>query len=156
MKKFLILLLVILVVVPCFANTYTEEEFYEVYDALKETTTLLEEANSTISSLQEQIAVLKENSEKLTAKLDFTQGKLDYLSSVLKETKQELSDSNDIITKLLNQKFITTAGIVMSFDPGFGFKLGLGYKVWLGYLVGEFSWFNERNPVIGISYSIVF
>ena len=44
MKKILVILIILLTMIPCFARTYTEEEFREVYNALVESTELLEES----------------------------------------------------------------------------------------------------------------
>lgn len=157
MKKIITILLILLAAVSTvFATTYTEEEFYEVYDALQETTDLLTEANSTIENLQEQIKALAESNAKLTEQVDHYKGKLEYYSGLLGQTEKELSNSTDQLTKLLNRNFILSGGVLMPFDFNFGFKVGLGYKVWIGYLAGEFTWQKDKTFGLGLSYSIVF
>lgn len=158
MKKIIVTLLIFLALaVPCFAETtFTEEEFYEVYDALQETTGLLTEANSTIENLQEQIKDLTESNTKLTEQAEYYKNKLGYYSDLLSKSETELNNSTKQIESLLNKNFLLSGGVLMPFDFNFGFKVGLGYKVWIGYLTGEFTWQKDKTFGLGLSYSIVF
>lgn len=159
MKKLLVIFLILLAVVPCFARTYTEEEFREVYNALKETNDLLVEAKSTIVDLQSQVDALTESNNKLISQLESSKSELEETYKLLDKAEKELKNSAKIIDKLNNQKLILGGGVALATDFSskilYGAKVNAGYKVWLGYINGEFALFNNKTFTFGVSYSIV-
>ena len=159
MKKVLILLLILFITIPCFARTYTEEEFREVYNALKETNDLLLEAKTTIVDLQSQITELSESNSKLIDQLNSSKEELKKTYSLLDTAEKELKNSAKIIDRLNNQKLILGGGLMLNTDFTskilYGAKLNAGYKLWLGFVSGEFAIFNDKSFNFGVSYSIV-
>lgn len=159
MKKVLILLLILFITIPCFARTYTEEEFREVYNALKETNDLLLEAKATIVDLQGQITELSESNSKLIDQLNSSKEELKKTYSLLDTAEKELKNSAKIIDKLNNQKLILGGGLILNTNFTskilYGAKLNAGYKLWLGFVSGEFAIFNDKSFNFGVSYSIV-
>lgn len=138
MKKVLIIILVLLVLAPCFARTFTEEEFYEVYDALLESTEKLKEADLTINSLKAE---------------------LDNTYSLLDKAEKELLNSAKIIETLNHQKFLIGGGAVLktNFESlNFGLKINAGYKLWIGYLAAGVAYYNDKSMNFGVSYNIIF
>lgn len=138
MKKALIIILVLLVLAPCFARTFTEEEFYEVYDALLESTEKLKEADLTINSLKAE---------------------LDNTYSLLDKAEKELLNSAKIIETLNHQKFLIGGGAVLKTDfesLNFGLKINAGYKLWVGYLAASVTYYNDKSMNFGVSYNLVF
>ena len=138
MKKALIIILVLLVLAPCFARTFTEEEFYEVYDALLESTEKLKEADLTINSLKTE---------------------LDNTYSLLDKAEKELLNSAKIIETLNHQKFLIGGGAVLKTDfesLNFGLKINAGYKLWVGYLAASVAYYNDKSMNFGVSYNLVF
>ena len=160
MKKIIIIILILLLVAPVFARTFTEEEFYEVYDALQESTELLKQADETISSLNEQVNSLTESNEKMIEQLKSAKSELEDVYKLLEKAEKELKNSNKIIEKLNNQRILIGGSALLRTDfasvPTFGFKFNAGYKVWLGYVSGEFSVFNDKSMIFGVSYNLVF
>ena len=152
MKKTILILILALLVLPlCFARTYTEEEFLEVYNALIESTELLEEANNTINSL-------KDSNEKLIAQLESAKTKFIEINKLLEEAKKELADSSKTIESLLNQKIFLGAGVAVTSDfssIAIGAKINFGYKLWLGHIIGDVSVFSNKTFAFGLSYSII-
>ena len=159
MKKVLILLLILFITIPCFARTYTEEEFREVYNALKETNDLLLEAKTTIVDLQSQITELSESNSKLIDQLNSSKEELKKTYSLLDTAEKELKNSAKIIDRLNNQKLILGGGLMLNTNFTskilYGAKLNAGYKLWLGFVSGEFAIFNDKSFNFGVSYSIV-
>lgn len=160
MKKILvILMLVLLFITPCFAKTYTEEEFNEVYKALEDTTVLLEKANYTIEDLKDQVNNLTASNKRLTNSLELAQAELDNSYAVFEKTEKEINRSTKLIKTLINQKILIGAGVAAktNFSDSFslGYKFRLGYKVWLGYLAGDVTIFNDKTYGIGITYNFV-
>ena len=152
MKKFLILLLLLVILVPCFARTYTEEEFDEVYNALEETSNLLEEAETKISSLSEA-------NQKLVKQLESAKAELEKTYDLLDKAEKELRNSSKIINTLNNQKFLVGGGAAFKSDFSsfnFGLKLNAGYKIWLGYIMGDLAYYNDKSLSLGVSYNLVF
>lgn len=160
MKKLIIVLLIMLVLVPCFARTYTEEEFREVYDALKETNDLLIESKETIVDLQGQIDALTESNNKLITELESAKSELQDAYKLLDKAETELRNSAKIIDKLNNQKILLGLGLLLNTDftskINYGAKINGGCKIWLGYIVGEFAIFNDKSFTFGVSYNITF
>lgn len=159
-KKLLLIFLVLMIVVPCFARTYTEEEFREVYDALKESTELLKKADSTIDSLKEQVSELTKSNEEMIAQLNSAKSELETVYSLLDKAEKELKNSAKVIDTLNNQRILLGGGAVLRTDfvsaPTFGFKVNAGYKLWLGFIAGELSMYNDKSMNFGVSYNIVF
>lgn len=159
MKKILVILIILLVMIPCFARTYTEEEFREVYDALVESTELLEESKSTISDLQAQIDSLTESNNKLIDQLESAKSELKEANSLLEKAEKELNNSSKIIEKLNNQRILIGGGLMLNTDFQqkiiYGAKINAGYKLWLGYFAGEFQIFNDKSFSFGVSYNVV-
>ena len=159
MKKILIILLVLFMVIPCFARTFTEEEFYEVYDALQQSTELLKEADNTINSLKEQIDALTESNQKLISQLESAKSELNNAYDLLDKAEKELNNSSKIIETLNNQRLLIGGGVVLNTDFAnriiYGAKINAGYKLWLGYIAGEVQYFNDRSFTFGVSYNIV-
>ena len=147
-------------IAPVFARTYTEEEFYEVYDALQESTELLKQADETIASLKEQAAALTESNEKMIEQLKSAKSELEDVYKLLEKAEKELKNSNKIIEKLNNQKILIGGGALLRTDfasvPTFGFKINAGYKLWLGFITGEFSLYNDKSMNFGVTYNLVF
>ena len=160
MKKALITVLMILLLIPVFARTFSEEEFYEVYDALQETTQLLKEADATIETLRAQIEKLSGSNQELIEQLNSAKSGLVSAYSLLDKAEQELRNSAKVIDTLSNQKFFIGGGVQMRTDfvslANFGAKVNAGYKIWLGYLVGEFSYYTDKSLGFGVSYNLVF
>ena len=160
MKKILVILIILLAMIPCFARTYTEEEFREVYNALVESTELLEESKATISDLQSQIDNLTESNNKLIDQLESAKSELKEVNSLLEKAEKELNNSSKIIEKLNNQRILIGGGLMLSTDFQqkiiYGAKINAGYKLWLGYFAGEFQLFNDRTFSFGVSYNVVF
>lgn len=160
MKKLLIVLIVLLIAIPCFARTYTEEEFREVYDALKETNELLKESKTTIVELQEQIDALKESNNKLIEQLESSKAELENVYKLLDTAETELRNSASIIDKLNNQKVFLGVGAVLNTDFVsriiYSAKINAGYKLWLGFVVGEIAMYNDKSFTFGVSYNIAF
>ena len=160
MKRILIIALLLLMIVPCFARTFTEEEFYEVYDALQETTQLLKDADETIESLREQIASLSGSNQELINQLNSAKSGLQSAYALLDKAEAELRNSAKIIDTLNNQNFLLGGGLIVRTDFkeafNFGFNINAGYKVWIGYLTGNFSMYNDKSMNFGLSYNIVF
>lgn len=159
MKKILVILIILLAMIPCFARTYTEEEFREVYNALVESTELLEESKATISDLQSQIDNLTESNNKLIGQLESAKSELKEANSLLEKAEKELKNSSKIIEKLNNQRILIGGGLMLSTDFQqkiiYGAKINAGYKLWLGYFAGEFQLFNDRTFSFGVSYNVV-
>lgn len=159
MKKILVILIILLTMIPCFARTYTEEEFREVYNALVESTELLEESKATISDLQSQIDSLTESNNKLIDQLESAKSELKEANSLLEKAEKELKNSSKIIEKLNNQRILIGGGLMLSTDFQqkiiYGAKINAGYKLWLGYFAGEFQLFNDRTFSFGVSYNVV-
>lgn len=159
MKKILVILIILLTMIPCFARTYTEEEFREVYNALAESTELLEESKATISDLQSQIDNLTESNNKLIDQLESAKSELKEANSLLEKAEKELKNSSKIIEKLNNQRILIGGGLMLSTDFQqkiiYGAKINAGYKLWLGYFAGEFQLFNDRTFSFGVSYNVV-
>ena len=152
MKKILILILILLAVLPCFAKTYTEEEFNEVYNALEQTSSLLEEAETKLISLSE-------SNQKLVNQLSSAKSELEKVYDLLDRAEKELDNSSKIINTLNNQKIFLGGGAIIKSDFNsfnFGLKINAGYKLWLGFLAGEFAYFNDKSISFGISYNFVF
>ena len=152
MKKILILLLLLIIITPCFAKTYTEEEFDEVYNALVETNSLLEEAETKISSLSEA-------NQKLVDQLVSAKAELEKTYDLLDKAEKELRNSSKIINTLNNQKILIGGGIAFKSDFSsfnFGLKLNAGYKIWLGYIMGDLAYYNDKSISFGISYNLIF
>lgn len=159
MRKILVILLVLFMIVPCFARTFTEEEFYEVYDALQQSTELLKEADNTINSLKEQIDALTESNQKLISQLESAKSELNNAYDLLDKAEKELNNSSKIIETLNNQRLLIGGGVVLNTDflnrIIYGAKINAGYKLWLGFVVGEVQYFNDRSFTFGISYNVV-
>ena len=159
MKKLLIIVLAVLLMIPCFARTFSEEEFYEVYDALQESTELLKEANETIEALKEQIVELSGSNQELINQLNSAKSGLESAYSLLGKAETELRNSAKIIDTLSNQKFLLGGGLMLNTDFKsrflFGAKINAGYKIWLGYLTGEIAFFNDKSFTFGVSYNVV-
>lgn len=159
MKKILVIFIILLAMIPCFARTYTEEEFREVYNALAESTELLEESKATISDLQSQIDNLTESNNKLIDQLESAKSELKEANSLLEKAEKELNNSSKIIDKLNNQRILIGGGLMLSTDFQqkiiYGAKINAGYKLWLGYFTGEFQLFNDRTFSFGVSYNVV-
>ena len=159
MRKFLIILLILFLAIPCFARTFTEEEFYEVYDALQQSTELLKEADTTINSLKEQIDTLTDSNQKLITQLDSAKSELNNAYDLLSKAEKELNNSSKIIETLNNQRLLIGGGVVLNTDFQnriiYGAKINAGYKLWLGFVAGEMQYFNDRSFTFGISYNVV-
>ena len=160
MKKLIVVLLIMLALVPCFARTYTEEEFREVYDALKETNDLLIESKETIVDLQGQVDALTKSNNKLIAELESAKAELQNAYGLLDKAETELRNSAKIIDKLNNERVLIGLGFAMNTDftsrINVGAKINGGCKIWLGYIVGEFAIFNDKSFTFGVSYNITF
>lgn len=160
MKKILVILLIALALIPCFARTYTEEEFREVYDALKETNDLLIESKETIVDLQGQVDALTESNKKLIAELESAKAELQDAYKLLDKAETELRNSAKIIDKLNNQRILLGLGLALNTDfasgINYGARINCGCKIWLGYIVGDFAIFNDKSFTFGVSYNIAF
>lgn len=160
MKKLIVVLLIMLALIPCFARTYTEEEFREVYDALKETNDLLIESKETIVDLQGQVDALTESNNKLIAELESAKAELQDAYNLLDKAETELRNSAKIIDKLNNQRILLGLGLALNTDfasrINYGIRINGGCKIWLGYIVGEFAVFNDKSFTFGVSYNIAF
>ena len=160
MKKLLVIILLIaLLTIPCFARTYTEEEFREVYNALVESNDLLKEAKVTITDLQAQVDKLTESNKTLISQLNSAKDELNSAYSLLDKAQKELENSAKIINKLNNQKILLGGGVGLSTDfnsiPIYGFKADFGYKIWLGYIGADLMIYNNKSFSFGVFYNIV-
>lgn len=160
MKKLIVVLLIMLALIPCFARTYTEEEFREVYDALKETNDLLIESKETIVDLQGQVDTLTESNKKLISELESAKAELQDAYKLLDKAETELRNSAKIIDKLNNQRILLGLGLALNTDfasrINYGARINCGCKIWLGYIVGDFVIFNDKSFTFGVSYNITF
>ena len=160
MKRLFIVLLILFILVPCFARTFSEEEFYEVYNALQESTELLKEANATIDALKERIVELSGSNQELIEQLSSAKSSLESVYSLLGKAEEELRNSTKVINTLSNQKFLIGGGALLNTDFKsrflFGAKVNIGYKIWLGYLAGEIAFFNDKSFTFGVTYNLVF
>lgn len=157
MKKILIILIMILLVVPCFARTYTEEEFNEVYNALLNSTKLLDEAEATINTLNSDIEKLNTVNNSLTTRLEFTKTELENALAVLEAAEKELNSSTKVIKSLSNKSFMFGLGALVKTDfkdISFGVKLVFGHSLWVGYLSLDTMIYNDKSFGVGLTYSL--
>ena len=158
-KAILIIAILLLAMSVALANTYTQEEFDEVYNALVKSNEMLKEANATIESLKAQVNDLTVSNQSLIDQLKSTKAQFDSVSSLLDKAEKELNKSSKVIDTLNNQRILIGGGALLKTDfasvPNFGFKVNAGYKIWLGYIALEFSYLNDKSMGFGVSYNIV-
>lgn len=161
MKKAILIITVMLLAISIVcANTYTQEEFDEVYNALLKSNELLKEADATIELLKGKVDELTESNQSLIEQLKSVNLQLESVNELLDKAEKELKNSNKVIEMLNNQKILIGGGAFLKTDfasvPGFGFKINAGYKIWLGYMALEFAYHNDKSFGFGVSYNIVF
>lgn len=161
MKKVILIITIMLLAMSIvMADTYTQEEFDEVYNALNKSNEMLKEADATIDSLKAQVDELTISNQSLIDQLKSTKEQLDSVSVLLDKAEKELNNSSKVISTLNGQRILVGGGAFIKTDfasvPNFGFKVNAGYKIWLGYIALEFSYLNDKSMGFGVSYNIVF
>lgn len=160
MKKVILIMMVVLLAMSvALADTYTQEEFDEVYNALQKTNELLKEADAVIDSLKDQVNDLTSSNQSLIDQLKSAKSELDDVYKLLDKAEKELKNSNKVIEELNGQKILLGGGAFIKTDfasvPSFGFKVNAGYKLWLGYAALEFTYHSDKSMGFGVSYNIV-